>query len=317
MPNGMRGFGIRPPVQTIEPINLESQWRVPRNEAWLGVGGCTFVGLASLGWLMYITPRELSTQAIIGVLIVGIVATFWRSLVDFVDQAKTAIYGSVLTVALAMGVWFVWDLPNWEPMALPENGYLAWLLFCVGFAGLFVGIFGDVRFMRELIDKFELTGKEKLQLKLAQEERQWEREKELLASGLHELQLRNSELEDEVAELLETEPAPLIRTDLDEGRQLRAELKFKLGIAQFLVVGMVRGFGRSAWVDKELPAFTVTQVLWSYLCSRGTGVMHQRECPVFTKEKNATVLNLKEYDIETLIKMAQTVRPPEEWRNNG
>lgn len=313
----LRGIGIRPPVQSVENINLESQWKVPRNEAWLGVGGCTFVGLASLGWLMYITPRELSAQAIIGVLIVGIVATFWRSLVDFVDSAKTAVYGSVLTLALAAGAWFVWDLPDWEPMALPNNGFLAWLLFCLGFAGLFVGIFGDVRFMRELIDKFELTGKEKLQLKLAREQREWDREKELLASGLHELQLRNSELEDEVADLLDTGPPSLVKTDLDEGRQLRAELKFRLGIAQFLAIGTEIGFGRSAWVDKKLPTFTMTQEMWSYLCSKGKGMMHRRECPIFTKEGNKTVLNLKEYDIDKLVEMAQTVRPPEEWRNNG
>jgi hypothetical protein len=272
-------------------------------------------GTVSLGWLMHITPREISGQVIVGVIIVGIVATFWRALQDFVDPAKTAIYGSVLTATLAGGAWFVLELPAWEPMSLPENGFLAWLLFCFGFAGLAAGVFGGIRFSRELIDKFELTGREKLQLKLAQEERRWEREKEELSLGLHELQERNAELEDEVAELLEAGEPSLVRTDLDEGRQLRAELRFKMGIFQFLFMGMEKGFGRSAWVGTELPTFTVTQEMWSYLCSQG-GVMHRRECPIFTKEGNKTVLNLIEYDIDKLVEMAMAVRPPEEWRNH-
>ena len=69
-------------------------------------------------------------------------------------------------------------------------------------------------------------------------------------------------------------------------------------------------FSRTTWVDRELPCgLTMTDGLWRYLCSAGTGELHKEGRDLFTKSGRKTVLN--NYEPEVLLRMAMEATMPE------
>lgn len=306
---GYFGAFRRPSVQTIEKFDTETQGKVPLIKC-LGAGFGIFAALTGLTLFMYNVPAEW---------MLGVKDAAW-----FIGWFGVFCAGIAVLVALVTHQrWtFAMFLPGIALYCITEYfgslGYEWWgeYLWTVIAANACLGVmaFGFAYAfwnIKETIQPFELTGFDRVLYKVMKPFLPEAIRRDLGLDDqdgeIAQLRVENEELRELVNE---KESMPLIRTDTYAGRLARAEYQWQLGLAQFIFIGATKGFARSNWINTRLPCgLDMTDGLWRYLCSDGTGELHKAGRDVFRKSGRATVLN--DYEPEEIMAMAQDVPMPE------
>lgn len=315
----------QPSVKTTERFGTEGQWAVPVLEV-VGAASClVLLGLAL--WVLGLTVHPNHLWA--AVTLAGSVVAFVFGVLGFVDLGRRQYegladywvvfaYGMTASFSAGLIVYVLstvdhldWWLAGWDPRLLNVVRIAA--LGVLGGAGA-----GAYRFIKELIDPFELTGLDRVLKYFIERYGGQYVEAELGSMGyaVEPLKQRIGELEKELWAAYSEAPPPLVRTDRTEGRLERAALSYRLAVMAFLFTGAAGdGFSRRTWVGRGLPVFvngepfTVTDGMWRFWCSEG-GELRREKCPVLAKAGNKVVLN-PQYPPSVLAEMASNVKVPE------
>lgn len=178
MSNGENWFGrfVRPPVQVTEPVNLETNWRLPILKAWVGVTVSIFMFGFGLIWSLWITPQDIATTIAQFVFAFGCASSFWYGVVIrgmIREEKDTAVMGFVASTLYALLIWQVGGLPDSWWVIQPiwfGNGLADTLQYVACLALMAGGGAGAYWFIKEIREPYELTGRERLAYRMWQEE---------------------------------------------------------------------------------------------------------------------------------------------------
>ncbi len=180
MSNGENWFGrfVRPPVQVTEPVNLETNWRLPILKAWVGVTVSIFIFGLGLVWSLWITPQDVAATIAQFIFAFGCASSFWYGVVArgmIQGEKDVATMGFVASTLYALLIWRVGELPDSWWVIQPVwfgNGLLDALQYVICLALMAGGGLGAYWFVKEIREPYELTGRERLAYKMWQAEQQ-------------------------------------------------------------------------------------------------------------------------------------------------
>ena len=161
-------WGIRPPVQVTEKVDLESNWKLPMLKAWVGVTFSVFMFLAASGVLAWLIPPDVALEVAFWVFVgMGIIFAV-IGIIRWMDPNPSFFYGFVGAVLAFAAVWGVGSLP--DTWWIGGQGILTWIQASALLSVMMGGGAGAYWFIKELIRQYELTGRELLQKELAERE---------------------------------------------------------------------------------------------------------------------------------------------------
>jgi len=167
-------WGIRPPVQVQENVDIESNWWLPVLKCWVGVTISFFMSLAALGFLFWLIPPDIAFDIAAWCFAAIASALFGIGAIRFILLYPNTIHFFLATLVLAVMAWQVSSLPDtwWSE----DDGIWIWIQFAGLISVVAGGASGCYWFIKEL-RPYELTGREKFQKEMAEKELDWEKVK--------------------------------------------------------------------------------------------------------------------------------------------